>query len=79
MRLHRRHSCTGRVQGSGSGQCYRLTVPIREPGFDISKTKCVLELIQSIEFLGFSVNSVQQELSLSARVESFSKEDEDQG
>ena len=29
-------------------------------------TKCVLEPTQSVEFLGFSVNSVQQELSLSA-------------
>ena len=28
-------------------------------------TKCVLEPTQSVEFLGFSVNSVQQELSLS--------------
>ena len=35
-------------------------------GFVISKPKCVLELTQSIEFLGFSVNSVQQELSLPA-------------
>ena len=35
-------------------------------GFVISKPKCVLEPTQSIEFLGFSVNSVQQELSLPA-------------
>ena len=35
-------------------------------GFVISKPKCVLEPTQSVEFLGFSVNSVQQELSLRA-------------
>ena len=35
-------------------------------GFVISKPKCVLEPTQSVEFLGFSVNSVQQELSLPA-------------
>ena len=33
-------------------------------GFVISKPKCVLDPMQIIEFLGFSVNSVQQELSL---------------
>ena len=33
-------------------------------GFVISKPKCVLEPTQAVEFLGFSVNSVQQELSL---------------
>jgi len=32
--------------------------------FVISKPKCVLDPMQIIEFLGFSVNSVQQELSL---------------
>ena len=36
-------------------------------GFVISKLKCVLDPMQIIEFLGFSVNSVQQELSLPAR------------
>ena len=35
-------------------------------GFVISKPKCVLDPMQIIEFLGFSVNSVQQELSLPA-------------
>ena len=35
-------------------------------GFVISKPKCVLEPTQSIKFLGYSVNSVQQELSLPA-------------
>ena len=44
--------------------CYGLGVPFRKPWF--CKPKCVLKLTQSIEFLGFSVNSIQQELSLSA-------------
>ena len=35
-------------------------------GFVINKPKCVLDPMQIIEFLGFSVNSVQQELSLPA-------------
>ena len=35
-------------------------------GFVINKPKSILELTQSIEFLRFSVNSVQQELSLPA-------------
>ena len=35
-------------------------------GFVISKLKYVLEPTECIEFLGFSVNSVQQELSLPA-------------
>ena len=35
-------------------------------GFVINKPKSILEPTQSIEFLGFSVNSVQQELSLPA-------------
>ena len=33
-------------------------------GFVVSKSKCVLEPTQTIEFLGFTVCSVQQELSL---------------
>ena len=33
-------------------------------GFAISKAKCQLEPMQTIEFLGFSVNSLTQELSL---------------
>ena len=35
-------------------------------GFVINKTKSILEPTQSLEFLGFSVNSVQQELNLPA-------------
>ena len=35
-------------------------------GFVINKLKSILEPTQSIEFLGLSVNSVQQELSLPA-------------
>ena len=34
--------------------------------FVVSKLKCVLEPTQTIEFLGFSVSSVKQELSLPA-------------
>ena len=68
--LHRRHPHPGRVhQGAGSGTCYRPDIPIRETiyiGFLINKPKSILEPTQSIEFLRFSVNSVQQELSLPA-------------
>ena len=35
-------------------------------GFGISKAKCQLEPTQTIEFLGFSVNSLSRELSLPA-------------
>ena len=44
----------------------RLVYLLENLGFVISKPKCVLEPTQLVEFLGFSVNSVQQELSLPA-------------
>ena len=44
-------------------------------GFVVSKPKCVLEPTQTIEFMGFSVSSVAQELSLPAgKVKKISSE-----
>ena len=45
-----------------SGQ--RLIIKLENLGFAVSKAKCQLDPTQTIEFLGFSVNSLSQELSL---------------
>ena len=41
-----------------------LVYLLENPGFAVSKAKCQLEPTQTIEFLGFSVDSLTQELSL---------------
>ena len=63
-RLHRRHPNPGRVQGTGSGPCDKPGIPVGNLGFAVSKAKCQLEPTQTFEFLGFTVNSLSQELSL---------------
>ena len=59
-RLHRRHPHPGRVQGASSGTCYRPDIPIREPRFCDKPTKKYPGIYSVLEFLGFSVNSVEQ-------------------
>ena len=63
-RRHRRHAHPGGVQGVGSGSCNRPRIPSGESG--LCDKQGQLEPMQTIEVLGFSVNSLSRELSLPA-------------
>ena len=63
--LHRQHPNPGRVLGTGLGPCDRPGIYLLEHlAFAVSKAKCQLEPTHTIEFLGFTVSSLSQELSL---------------
>ena len=60
--IHRRYFPTGNLQRESSGSRVRPSLPSRVSTINSEKT--ILESTQSLEFLGFTVNTMEMELSL---------------
>ena len=62
--LHRRHSGYGRHSSRSEGTGASPVLPPRKPGVHSQPEKCQLTPTQTIEFLGFTLNSLTMELKL---------------
>ena len=63
-RLHRHFFILAESKDLARDHAIDLVYLLENLGFAISKAKCQLDPTQTIEFLGFSVNSASQKLSL---------------